>query len=65
MSLRVKGGQKMKCKNLPLIVASNFPIQLVFEKYEDRSVIEARFLEVHIRHPLPLDSFEIESESLL
>jgi len=63
MILRFKGRQGMKSKNMPFIVASNFPIATCFTPSE-REVIEARFLEVKIQTPLPLDQLEIESVAI-
>jgi len=64
MTLRVKGGQRTKSQNIPMIIASNFPINLSF-KLQDVDVVRARFQEVHIETPLPLDSFLFQEDESL
>jgi len=63
MPIRLKGAQKRKSKNLPLIVCSNFPIQLVF-KTDERPAVQARFTEIHVTEPLPLDNLEFLSTTI-
>ena len=61
MTLRIKGAQKMKLKNIPLIVLSNLTIAQCYHKAVEKSphlveALQTRFLEVTLTDPLDLDN---------
>lgn len=61
MTLRIKGAQKMKLKNIPLIVLSNLTIAQCYHKAVEKTphlveALQTRFLEVTLTEPLDLDN---------
>lgn len=52
--IRVKGTQRMKTDNIPVIIASNFPISLSF-KNDHVASVETRFLELHFTDSDPIE----------
>lgn len=60
MTLRIKGAQKMKLKNIPLIVLSNLTIAQCYHKAVEKTphlveALQTRFLEITLTEPLDLD----------
>ena len=61
MTLRIKGAQKMKLKNIPLIVLSNLTIAQCYHKAVEKSphlveALQTRFLEIVLTEPIDLDN---------
>ena len=61
MTLRIKGAQKMKLRNIPLIVLSNLTIAQCYHKAVEKTphlveALQTRFLEVTLTEPLDLDN---------
>lgn len=63
MTLRVKGAQRLKMSNPPLIVMSNLTMEQVYHKTFEKNpqlvqALQARFLEVILTDPLDLDNIQ-------
>jgi len=56
MNIRKKGSQSMKTRNLPMIVLSNFPLDLVYKDTTKIETLKTRFLEITLSEPLDLDN---------
>ena len=59
MTLRIKGAQKMKLKNIPLIVLSNLTIAQCYHKAVEKTPhlvesLQTRFLEIVLTEPIDL-----------
>lgn len=66
MNLRIKGGQTMKKKNLPVIICSNHSIADSYVKAHFVSVdaLKSRFNEIEVRIALDLDGIQWESNCI-
>jgi len=62
MTLKTKGGQVIKKKNIPLIVASNYPILTAFHQ-DNLEAVRARFLEVRVASPLLTELIQFNDQS--
>jgi len=68
MTLRIKGGQKLKVTNHPLVVMSNLTIQEIYHKALEKNpqlllTLESRFLMIHLVNPIDLEKIEfLESD---
>lgn len=62
MNLRIKGGQIMKTKNLPVIICSNHSIVDGYSKAKHVSVnaLETRFEQIDLYDKIDLDNIEWE-----
>lgn len=60
MNLRIKGGQIMKRKNLPMIICSNHTIEECYSKAKFVSVqaLKSRFEEIELFDPIDLNNVE-------
>lgn len=65
MRLKIKGAQVVKRKNLPMIIASNFPPGTAYSGISEErlSSFRARILEVKLLEPLRLDLLKFEVDS--
>jgi len=67
MTLRIKGAQRLKMSNPPLIVMSNLTIEQVYHKTFEKNphlvqALQARFLEVILTDPVDLDNIQWSTE---
>ena len=56
MNVRKKGSQTMKTRNLPFIVLSNYPLDLVYKDPSKIETLKTRFLEIALTEPIDLDN---------
>ena len=61
MTLAIKGAQRLKVSNPPLIVLSNLTIEQVYHKTFEKNpelvrALQSRFLEIVLTEPLDLDN---------
>ena len=69
MTLPVKGAQRLKVKNPPLIIMSNLTLEQVYHKTMEKNPelvrsLQARFLEIFLDSPLDLDNLEFIQEEI-
>jgi len=56
MNVRRKGSQTMKTRNLPFIVLSNWPLDMVYKDATKIETLKTRFLEVALTQPIDLEN---------
>lgn len=62
MTLRKKGSQIAKRKNIPTVFLSNYAIDQVFKSLADKLSFQVRFLEVNIANQMPLHTLRFQGE---
>ena len=61
MVLRTKGGQKIKTKNMPMIICSNIPLEECYKRCPEvaRNAFIERFIEIKLEEYMNVDIFKV------
>lgn len=62
MSIRKKGTQAMKRKNLPCVICSNFSVENIYKDPINQATFAARVLEINLKKPIDLDKIEFAEQ---
>lgn len=60
MTIRKKGSQYIKRKNLPMIILSNYSLDDCYKDQLKLSTLRARLLEIALTSPIDLDNIKFE-----
>lgn len=63
MNIRVKCSQKMKKKNLPMIILSNYELHNVYKDAFKIAPLSQRLIEINLTEPLDIDNITIETKT--
>lgn len=63
ITVRFKGGQKLKVKNLPFIICSNYSVEQSYSNVVGAKIdsLKSRLLEIELFNPIDLEHIEISS----
>lgn len=61
MCLRQKGNQYLKCKNLPVIICSNYPLEECYKKAATTGYLESLLSRLLIVHIPPTEKIDLDN----